>query len=282
MKGILVADAGSTKTDWIFFQKGSSFAVRYQTPGINPAHTSIEYISSIVENVKIKLQGLEIENIHFFGAGCATENLNNKVLKAFSSKFPEAEISIKSDLEGAGLALFGNLEGIACILGTGSATGFYSDGKIKTKIPSLGFILGDEGGGVSLGKALLNAIFKKRLDTQLSHDFFEDYKLDLDLLLEKVYNEPRPAPFIASFTPFLSKNIKNESIQNLVKEEFRRFFGHNLIPYGNLNERKIGFVGSIAFNFDNILKEVADEYGLEIFKLLDEPLTAIYQYYNHE
>ncbi|MCH5234285.1 MAG: ATPase [Muribaculaceae bacterium] len=220
-----------------------------------------------------------MDKILFFGAGCATPLLNHYIYNAFTSVFNIDNVIVDSDLKGAYIALFGNEDGIACILGTGSASALFSKGEIMAKTPSLGFILGDEGGGVSLGKHLLNAVFKNQLSDDLIEKFQKKYNLSLEELIEKVYKQPKPAPFIASFSPFLLENVNEKDIQLLIEKEFENFFKKNIMPYKALGNYKIGFIGSIALNYKEILLKTADKFGFQICKILKDPLPAIEKFY---
>ena len=278
MNDILIADAGSTKTDWSFIYKGSSSPMRVSSIGINPAHISTENIKEILKEIKCSLGQLPIDNILFFGAGCATPQMKEKVSTAFSDIFSCNNISIESDLTGAAIALWGNSEGLVAILGTGSATGFYADGKIQKQIPSLGYILGDEGSGFSLGRRLLNSVYKKILPPIIIEKFEEEYHLSLSLLINEIYAKGKPASYIASFSPFLLKNKEEESIQNIILEEFDSFFLHNIIPYGNIS-RDIRMIGSVAFNYQDFIKNSANKFGFNIEKVVKEPMPYLEKYF---
>lgn len=279
MTRILIADAGSTKTKWSYIKDKAEDIVRVESPGINPAHESSASIRLIFKTVKDFLKIKNIDKVYFFGSGCATESLKKSLHNILWEEFRAENIIVESDLYGAAISLFGNSEGIACILGTGSNSGFYSKGIIEYKIPSLGFILGDEGGGVALGKSLINAVFKQNLTSNTVNLFQNEYNLSLDEIIEKVYRQPKPAPFIASFSPFLLKNIHIPEIREIVEKEFDSFFLKNIIPYKPDPEYKIGFVGSIAFNFSSILKESAQKFNLKIHKIIHDPIPELENYF---
>ena len=278
MKDILIADAGSTKTDWSFFYEGSASPMKFSTVGINPAHISKESIQEILIGIKCSVGQLAIKKIVFFGAGCATDMMKEKISSAIDKVLACQDILVESDLTGAALAAWGDSEGLIAILGTGSATGYFKDGKIKKQIPSLGYLLGDEGSGYSLGRRLLNAIFKRLLPLSLIEKFEEEYHLSLSFLINEVYSKEKPAPFIASFSPFLLKNKEEESIQNLIAEEFDSFFQHNIIPYGEIT-KEIRMVGSIAFKYQEFLQQSADKFGFKISKVIKEPMPYLEKYF---
>lgn len=282
MKNFLIADAGATKTDWALFLENNRPIVSYRTEGLNPAHMSQREIIGILIKVKEFYKNFEIHHIFFFGAGCATELFCQLISSALSEVFPDANSKVESDITGAGKALFRQGEGIIAILGTGSATALYKDGFLIESIPSLGFILGDEGSGAALGKRLINAVFKKTLPSVLIKKFEIEYKLSLPDLLERIYKHPAPARFIASFTPFLLNNLDNEDVYDMVKKEFFLFFEKNIFPYHRKSEQKIGMVGSIAFYFSQILREVAADNNYEICGIIKEPLSNLIDYYKEK
>lgn len=279
MRNTLLVDAGATKTDWSFLSDDSSQIIRYKSLGINPAHDSTEKIHSHFQDIKKIYKDFTIEKIFYYGAGCATPELKEEILCTLKSVFKSNEIQVWSDIEGAGRALFGEGEGVAAILGTGSATAFVSDGVIKDSIPSLGYILGDEGSGYALGKSLLNSIFKKQLSDKIVSEFQKEYKLDIYSLINNVYRSPKPAAYIASFTPFLLKFLEEEQIHSLVAKEFEIFFIKNILPYGELKIQNIGMVGSVAYCFRDLICGTAMNLGIRINKILQTPLTSLETFY---
>lgn len=274
MKHVLIAEAGATKTDWSLL-KHKSDPIRLQSIGINPAQDTQNDIKIILEKVKDQLIGQEIDSIYFFGAGCATPLLRLKIIEALKDVFKIDSIEVESDLKAAALALFGDSQGIACILGTGSASGLFSEGQLISQIPSLGYILGDEGSGMALGKRLLNSVFKNQLSHELSLKFQQEYNISLPILIDNVYGQRKPAKYLASFAPFLLKNIENEEIKALVEVEFDVFFKRNILSYTNSKDINIGFVGSVAWHFQDIIKKRAEKYGLKIASILKTPMPHL-------
>ena len=278
-KGILIADAGSSKTQWSFLNEEAIEPIRIQTAGVNPAHDSIEYIKKIIKEIKPKLKDYQIQRIYFYGAGCASFELKSLITTILKEELDCENVVVESDLLGAAVALFGNSSGVACILGTGSNTGLYNNGKIEPQIPSLGYILGDEGGGVALGKTLLNGIFKKNFSHELIDKFQEEYHLSIEQVIIKVYREPKPAAFIASFCPFIYQNLENLEIKNMVEQQFDIFFQKNIMPYSLTENYKLGFIGSVASNFSDLLKKSADKYKLKIHKIISNPIIELEKYF---
>ena len=214
---ILIADSGSTKTDWVLCDSGN-IITRIKTQGLNPTIQSSEAILAVlVEELAGKLDTDAPESIFFYGAGCAYENANKRMLNALEAVFKTKNIHIHSDLLAAARALCGHEEGIACILGTGSNSCLFDGKEIIDNIPSLGFILGDEGSGAHLGRQLVGDCIKKQLSKNLREKFFKEYNLDKATILERVYHTPLPNRWLASFTPFMYENRKEAEIQTLLK-----------------------------------------------------------------
>lgn len=284
MSGILIADAGSSKTNWSLITPATDNALHFSSPGINPFHDSSDTIQAHFSELKRELSSYQpVSQIFFYGAGCASLEVNQKIENLLSQLFPKTVIKVESDLKGAARALFGNGSGIPCILGTGSNSCLFIDGEIVGQTPSLGFILGDEGGGVNLGKNLLNAVFKNLLNDSLSQKFLDEYQISIPELLKKVYQTPKPAPFLASFTPFLLKNICNPEIKDIVYSQFHDFFTHNISPYKKLKDYKaglkLGFIGSVAFHFRETLCECAQDLNFTISEILADPMEKLISYH---
>lgn len=283
MKGILIADAGSTKTDWRLLLEGSKEHLEFKTLGINPLLNSPGEINSVLSELKNYLpDNIKITTIHFYGAGCSTSIQIELMTKLLADFWPDAQIFIYSDMLATGRALFGNKKGIACILGTGSNSCLMENGKIINQIPSLGFILGDEGSGAAMGKRLLNGIFKRALPYEIIVKFEAQYDLSLDELINKTYRGERPSAFIASFSKFIYENREHEAIQNLIREEFNNFFIRNIASYKDCRSLPLGFIGSIALNYKEILLETAKSLGFRINNIMHAPMEGLHAYHLEE
>lgn len=278
---ILLADCGSTKCDWALVDTENHYVIKqFKTVGLNVAlYTERELLEFVGEEVAPNVDREHIDTIKFYGAGAGINPRQDKMLRnTLSIKFPDAEIEIDTDLVGAAVALFGSSPGVACILGTGSNSGVYDGAKIIANTPPLGFILGDEGSGASLGKRLVNAIFKGLLSTEITEKFEGAYHLTKQQLIERVYRQSFANVYLASFAPFLSANISNPEIKELVLEEFRSFIKHNLLQYNELNNQiKIGFVGSIAISFRPQIETVIREFfpSLPTINFLPSPIEGL-------
>ena len=270
---ILVCDSGSTKADWLYANGDSEEAVR--TDGINPVRDSGESINRIVTS----LPDWKPECIYFYGAGCI-EPYSASVRKALQERFPQAVVSVESDLLGAARALFGHEEGIACILGTGSNSCLYKNGQITANVPSMGYILGDEGSGAVLGRQLVSDIVKGQLSQELKDAFMEEFQLTPALIVENVYRKPAANRFLASLCPFLSKHRDYDEIQRLLASEFERFLRRNVLLY-NRPDLEIRYVGSISVHFEHELRNVHAKMGLKMGDVLASPVKKM-MFFHHK
>ena len=279
---ILIADSGSTKTDWLFAEDASKVE-RRQTPGINPVHMSEEEVVAVISALDCPLSP---HAIYFYGAGCI-DPFKTKVVNALGCLFPDADISVESDLLGAARAVCGHRRGIACILGTGSNSCLFDGEKILDNTPPLGYILGDEGSGTHIGKSFLNALFKGRLSEKLRTDYLSRTGLSYPEIINKVYRAPLANRFLASCSVYVAEILAkadqwpddSEVLRQMVAGCFREFLQKNVARYENAPEEPVGFIGSIAYHYRDILKEVADGLGYRISTIEKSPAEGLLSYH---
>lgn len=271
----LIADSGSTKTDWCVVD-GGEVVFRTAGHGINPFQQdecTIEKIirDELVGNIRCADRVAEIE---FYGAGCR----DDKILmleRLFRKMFVNAsKIGVWSDVLGAARALFGCGEGIACILGTGANSCVYDGNEITANVPPLGYILGDEGSGAVLGRMFINALFKGGLSVELRDEFLQETVLTLADIINKVYREPMANRFLASTSLFIHNHLDNNDLRTLVVDNFKAFFRRNVSLYGR-RDLPVGAVGSIAFYYKTELLEAARSEGFEVVKVIKSPMDGL-------
>lgn len=274
----LIADSGATKTDWCLIQ-GSDIIKRFIGKGISPIFQTQEEISEEVKQFVYPIfSKWEIDAIHFYGTGCIPEKIS-AVRNALHNSFPIEEIDVYSDLVAAAHSLCGHNSGIACILGTGSNSCEWDGNGIINQISPLGFILGDEGSGASLGKKLVGDALKNQLTPGLKEALLEEFDLTPATIIDKVYRQQFPSRFLASLSPFINGNINDETIKRIVVNSFTEFFERNIMQY-NYQENRVSFVGSIAWYYSGILREVAQKKGIEIGKIIKSPMDGLVEYYS--
>ena len=274
---ILIADSGSTKATWKLVARNGEVTT-ISTSGMNPFFRTTEEIAAELEEKLVPVAG-NVEHAFFYGAGVVNEEKGAVVSQAFSRFFPSAKIETHSDLLGACRALFGKSAGIACILGTGSNACIFDGEKIAAHVSPLGFILGDEGSGAVMGKHLLGDYFKELMPVDLRRIFAEKYQLSRVEALNRVYREQRPNHFLATFVPFLAENLEHEYCRQFVTQNFRSFVERNIRKLPGYNEFSVGFAGSVAWYFSDIMKTVLAEKGIENAKFLKDPIDGLVRFH---
>lgn len=281
---ILIADSGSSKTDWCFAISHKEYVI-IKTEGINPIVQSQDYISNILFKQfmpQVQQKGLDVtslESIRFYGAGCTPEKsdvvanlLRNCVMRR------NTDIYVASDLLAAAHALCGHNEGIACILGTGSNSCLYDGNKIIAHTPALGFILGDEGSGSALGKSILNGILKGWLPKDLGNVILKETGLTQASIIENVYRKKNPNRFLASLSKHILPHIDVPEISEIVIRNFEQFIKVNLHPYKS-TKPVLNSVGSIAHYYKPQLCEASARQGYSVGKVIKSPMEGLINFY---
>ncbi len=276
---ILIADSGSTKTDWCVVDSKGMYKT-LTTKGINPYYQSeAEIAQEVSTTVTPQLSDCEITEIYFYGAGCTVEK-KEIVANSLAAHFPHSnKIEVHSDLLGAARAMCQHKKGIVAILGTGSNSALYDGTRIEQNISPLGYILGDEGSGAVLGKEFINLLLKNQLSQQLKDNFFQEFALTPSDIIENVYRRPFPNRFLAQFAPFIQQNIQNEIVFNMVEHSFNDFLNKNIIQYPQSDKLPIHFVGSIAFHFQDILKKSLLTNRLNVGNIEKTPMKRLISYH---
>lgn len=274
---ILIADSGSTKTEWAYISQNEKLLFR--SAGMNPYFTSDKEVESIINIINEKLKGKTLEHIVFFGSGCNSTEKGNEIKDIFKNKFPGSDIEVHSDLVGAAVALFGNQPGIAVILGTGANSGYYDGKKIGFKTESLGYVLGDEGSGAHLGKEFVKSLLYHDFPSEIENDFIREYKMGKAEILDNVYKKTFPNRFLASFTVFMKKHEKHPAVRSVIKGSFDSLVFHHLQNYPQKYSNEFGFVGSIAWHFKDILTEVCEKNDLKVHNVICNPLENLIDHF---
>ncbi|MGN1354679.1 MAG: ATPase [Alloprevotella sp.] len=293
----LIADSGSTKTDWalVASDEKSRSLLSFRTPGINPFMLSDEAIASLLTGeVAPRLSALDgLEHIgtkassarlaiRFYGAG-QRGSQTARTQRLLAAVWPEAAITVESDIVCAARALFGEGSGIACILGTGSNSALIEGGAVAGNVPTMGYILGDEGSGASLGRQLVVNVCRGIWPQSLCRTFFDETGLTADAVIERVYRPAQAYPegavvppnrFLASLCPFLSAHIDCPEVAALVVDEMKRFFTRQTSLYGR-PDLSVGFVGSIATHFSAQLAQAASETHTRLGDILAAPFERL-------
>ncbi|HEY9551077.1 MAG TPA: ATPase [Prevotella sp.] len=279
---ILIADSGSTKTDWCLIDHGQ-VVLTVKTRGFNPFFQTEDEIAQELQTALVgKLPSTTVNEVFFYGAGCTPEK-SPIVETALRRELHIVErCEVATDMLAAARSLCGHKPGIACILGTGSNSCAYDGQKITHNVSPLGFILGDEGSGAVLGKTLVGDILKNQLPKPIIEAFHAKYNLTAAEIIDKVYRQKLPNRFLAGFVPFLNEHMAEESIENLVVESFRRFLVRNVKQYADWQTLPIGFNGSIAHYFKAQLEKALQAEGMTLGRIIQAPMEGLVDYHTHQ
>ena len=270
---IIIADAGSSKIDWAVLDTETS---HYQSEGWNPTQ---HQKALVINNKDLKTHLLNCTELHYYSTGAGTSLGIDRAIKELKKYCPAAQINVHGDLLGAARALFKDTEGIAIIIGTGSNVCYYDGQEIKFKTPSLGYLLSDEGSGFAMGKDILKAFFYNKMPADTSQLFLDKYAITKTKLFEIIYSSPRPNASIAAYASFL-KSVDNEWKRKLIYKNFEILIQEKILPHKNFLSVPIGFVGSIAKAYHDILEEVCSSYDIKNIKIIARPLDALITYHH--
>lgn len=272
---LLVADSGSSKADWILTLSDTE-TILFRTSGINPFFLSEKDIIKIFQNTpEIQPYTDQVKEIYFFGAGCSSPDRREHISNALSKIFKNAFVSVDIDIIASIYATAGNSKGICCIIGTGSNITYFDGSKIHESKHGLGYILGDEGSGTWLGKQLITSFLYGKMPADLSDSFYKNYKIDKESIIKHVYQQPAPNFYLASFAPFLSEHIDHPFIVDILKKSFSEFIETNIKSYPDYKDQTCHFVGSIAYHFSDILKELCTANEIKVGKILKHPIEEL-------
>ncbi|WP_291530278.1 BadF/BadG/BcrA/BcrD ATPase family protein [Bacteroides sp. UBA939] len=277
---ILIADSGSTKTDWCVVERGELIQQIF-TKGTNPFFQSEEEISNEIATALLpQLTANEFDAVYFYGAGCGfpdkIEMVHNAIIRHLNVL---GEVEVSTDMLAAARGLCGHKAGIACIMGTGSNSCYYDGKHISANVSPLGFILGDEGSGAYLGKLLVGDILKNQMTPELKEKFLKQFDLQPADIIDRVYRKPFPNRFLASLSPFLAQNMDEPCVRTLVLNSFKAFLKRNVMQY-DYQHNKVHFIGSVAFYYKEILAEATQEMGIQLGAIIKSPMEGLIKYHN--
>ena len=276
----IVVDSGSSKTDWVLVNDQKEM-LQCKTRGLNPSYYSQDQLEGFMQDeLTDNWRALNVQNLFFYGTGCSGEERTTKMFSALRQVFTNVvSIEVNHDLFGAGRACLKDKEGLIGILGTGSSIGYFDGKKTESILPSLGYLLGDEGGGVDLGKTLLIRYLYKELSPFLMKAFEEKFKLSPQEIIVNVNKSEAPHRLIASFSPFLFEHKEDAEINQIIKGCFHSFFNQHVCKYNNHQNVSLNFVGSIAYVYQEFIKEVAEGYKVKIGNILQAPIDELLNYH---
>lgn len=275
---ILVADSGSSKTDWRLINQGN--IQQFSCHGLNPDFNTIGSVFEAIIQTFPEAILKKVDKIHFYGSGCSSKSRNRIVEEGMRNAFKNSEITVYHDVLGAARAACGDKAGIAGILGTGSNCCLYDGKEVIKEYRTGGFVIGDEGGGVYLGKMLIKAFIEEKLPDDLCEKFEKRYSLTVDAILERLYKQEFPNRFLASFSQFVFHHREHEFIAKLIYKNFEDYLDNQVLRYKEAKELPLNLVGSIAFYYQEYLRRVAADKGVLIGTILEKPISGLSLYHS--
>lgn len=275
---ILVADSGSSKIDWRLLRKDKNIG-QASSSGFNPYYQPIEDLRKSIRQDLVQVISERVTKIFFYGTGVSSPRNQEVVRAVFLEFFPGAIVEIEWDLLAAARALCGHEPGIACILGTGSNSCLYDGKAITGQVANLGWILADEGSGATIGKKFLFDYLRKLMPPALAEQFRQRFPFSREEFLEKIYQQEKPSTFLATFSKFIFQHLKEPYCYKLVYDSFAEFYENNVMRYDGFQNLKVHFVGSIAFYYSDLLRQVANDKGVTVKNILEGPIAGLTLYH---
>ena len=273
----VIAESSSTRTEWALVQ-GDKIIEHAYTEGLNPFFQTRREISHIIRlGLPPEFFKRRWSHVYYYGAGCSNPEKNKIVESSLVAQF-KTPVTVDSDLVGATRGLLVHEPGLACILGTGSNSCLYDGNQIIKHVRSGGYILGDEGSGAAMGRLFIGDLLKGFVPMDIRDSFVEKFNLNVDLLMDEVYNNPHANRNLRNYGVFLSEHLQNEYVYQLVFNEISRFFERTILQY-DYQSYAINFVGSVACQFSEVLLSVASKYGANIKKIVRASMPGLVIYH---
>lgn len=277
---IAIVDGGSTKCDWVILDQHYQVFCTTKSIGFNPNLIDVQKIpEELSANDAFSDIKFKIKHLYFYGSGCGVPENRKKVEAALRQFFTNAHITVKEDLTAAAYAAYNGKPAIVCILGTGSNSCYFDGLEVKTELPSLGFLIGDDGSGCALGKILVKNYFMKKLPADLHEEFSAEYNLAIEELIKNMYHSPRANAYLAGFSKFIVERKDHPYMQHLVFQELKNYLDYQVLPYEQSQNCEINFIGSIAYYYEDILRAAAAEFHLNIGKIVQKPIESLVEYH---
>ena len=279
---ILIAESGSTKTDWVLVNDNKEITM-FKTMGFNPFFHSSEFIAEeILNNKEFYEASKNVDKLYFYGAGCSSDEMNNIVKLGLNKIYPNSAVIVDHDLLACALSTYQGEPSISCILGTGSNS-CYFDGKVlREEVPAIAYVLGDEGSGSFYGKKLLRDYLYNQLPESISKDFesqFGNAKADI---FENVYMKPHANVYLASFMKFINRHYHHEYVVNMIQHGMNEFMKIHVCCYPEHKSVKTHFIGSISKIFEKELIQAAKNNGVILGEIIQKPVDNLVNYHlNH-
>lgn len=278
---ILIADSGSTKTDWVLVSEQKEIIVRSTSKGLNPTvFSESDLYTTITANKPVMEYVNKITAVYIYAAGCGTERPKEKLQLLLEEVFSHATISVKEDIYAAAYAVSNGKEGIVSILGTGSnCCHFDGRGMLTSKVPSLGYMLMDDASGNYFGRILLRDYFYNKMPKKLHDMFQDDFNLFPDDVKLNLYQKPHPNAYLAQFATFLIKHKKEVYCSQIINKGFSDFIENQVTQHDRVYDLPIHFVGSISYLLQDELKKALKSFRLNMGSFIQKPIDDLVKYH---
>lgn len=279
MSSILLAESGSTKTDWCLLRPGSR-DVHFHTSGINPYLQSPAAIGDMLEaELNWDRTRYSADQITFYGAGAGSDSNQKLIHDSLQRYFGVKNVGVQSDMMAAAHAMCGTEKGVVCIIGTGSNSCYFDGSRIAEQQASLGYVAGDEGSGNYMGKRVLQYYAYKTFDAELHESFEMLFGSNLPEIMHHIYREPFPNRYLAGFARLLVDNRGHFMVENIIEDCLNDFFHHHILKYRSSWKQQIHFTGSIAWAFRDVVENLCHQYELEMGKIVKSPMEGLIEYH---
>lgn len=276
---LLIADSGSTKCDWRLVDEDKSYR-DFKSIGINPYFHDEEVIEAELKKVEPLIENADkITAVFFYGAGCSSTELKRIVDRGLGRIFEKAQIYVDHDLVAAAFAVYEDEPCIACILGTGSNSCHFDGDIVREEVPALAYILGDEGSGSYFGKKLLTDFLYKKLPENIHQALIDEFDLNKNTIMDRVYRMPHANVYLASFMRFISSFRSEPYVRAMIREGLEKFIDIHVKCFRDAGKVKTHFVGSVAHYQEDILREVAAEKGIVVGNIINQPIKGLYEHH---
>jgi N-acetylglucosamine kinase-like BadF-type ATPase len=276
---MLLVESGSTKTDWCLLTKGKE-TVYFKTSGINPYLQEPDEISSLLnKELTLNANEYQIDKISYYGAGAGNKIKQQELASILKNHFRVENIEVQCDMLAAARSMCGSSEGIVCILGTGSNSCCYDGKQITEKQVSLGYIAGDEGSGNYMGKRVLQYYAYHTFDEELQMAFEQHFGKDMSGIVNRLYHEPFPNRYLATFVQLLKENRGHYMVENIIEDSLNEFFYHHILKYRKSLSMPVYFAGSVACEFEDVILTLCQQYELQLGKIEKSPIQGLIKFH---
>ena len=277
---VLIADSGSTKCDWQLLDESGKELAEFHTMGFNPYFHTSDLVEKVMgDNADVQSMASDITHVFFYGAGSSSAELCSIIREGLQRVFPSASVVVDHDLVGAAYSTYDGRPSITCIIGTGSNSCHFDGSAVLEEVPALAYILGDEASGSWHGKKLLAAKLYHKLPAEVEADFDRTYGFTKSDIIDKVYREPDPNVFLASFMTFIGKHKEQPLFQAWLKEGFQAFVDVHVKCFSNWHNEPVHFIGSVAYHFQEELRSVCEADGVTMGAIIKKPIDGLAAYH---